>query len=239
MSEFKDTTTVKCSTSELKEIISLRTKPKFMQTSMDFPKEFPERTFKKSDESMRVLVKQYKSKHSPGILIRGLRENNPKNLISDYPLTKNFTSLNSINHDTLKSLLTVEDVGQEGMAIQTEKIAMNLRNNPGNMKENQKRRLKALFMTKEDFFPFRDKNISFIQKFKNKLENNIKKNYEEEQDVMMKVEGSIEKKIQKNSQTHIEQESLDWTKNSKEEKSLLNRMEEILNKYHKKTMSLM
>ena len=240
MAKIRETTNpVKCSTLELKEIISLKTKPLFLQTSMDYSNELQKQVMKTSqnEEAVKIQVKQYKSKHSPGVLIRGLRTNNPKNLISDYPLSKNFSSLNSINQDTLKSLLTIEDVGQEGIVSQTEKIAQNLRN-PGSLKtlDNQKRRLKALFQSRIDLYPFHNKNFSFFEKFKAKLEGDIIKNYQEEQEIMMKVEGGIEKKLQR---TFIkkDQESLDWTKNSQQEKKLMTKMGNIAHKYHKKTVS--
>ena len=236
LAEHKETSkSVKCSISELKEIISLRA-TRFPQDSEKISSEDIE-TMKKIKESTETIqVKQYKSSHFPGILIRGVRANNPKNLISDYPLTKNFTNLNSINRETLKSLLNAEEVGQEGIVSQTEKIAMNLRNaNSTKNLNTQQRKLKLLFHSKNDFSPFRNQNKSYAERFRSKIEEEIKKNYEEEEECLIKLEGGIEKKMKKSS---VKEDSVISWKKTNEEESLMSKMEDIMKKYHRRAVTV-
>ncbi len=225
---------VKCSISELKEIISLRS-TKFPQNSEIFSCEVNETMKKTKENAESIQVKQFKSSHFPGILIRGVRANNSNNLISDYPLTKNFTSLNSINQETLKSLLTVEEIGQEGIVSQTEKIAMNLRNtNTTKNFSTQKRKLKLFFQSKNYFFPLRNHNKSYAERFRCKIEEEIKKNYEEEEECLIKLEGGIEKKMRKSG---VQEHTVISWKKSNEDKDLMSKMEKIMKKYHKKAAS--
>lgn len=192
---------MKCSISELKEILSLKShQERPSQKSFSISQNTSQTSKHINHTSNEILVKQYPSKYSPGkSIIRGYRANNPNNLISDYPLSKNFAKLNKINSETLKNLLKTKDLENTvTLATQTEKIASKLQNEGGKRNlDAQKRKLKMLFMTKADFdyFPFRKSKKSFIEKLKSKISSELKKNSEESNDsfIGLKVSGSIEK----------------------------------------------
>lgn len=159
---------MKCSSSELQEIIALRTSP---SQNSEISVKFPQKT-----ENSEIFIKQYRSKHAPGSIIRGLRANNRNLLISDYPLTKNFATLNRINGETLKNLLKSEDLSKETLHTQTESIALGLRN--ANSKKNfdvYKRKLQGLLQTKAefDYFPFRNASKTYVEKWRDRVENEV------------------------------------------------------------------
>ena len=227
---------VKCSASELKDIFSMRSKPSI---SLNISP--------KMNETMRntsIYVKQYKSKHFPGVLIRGVRSDNPNNVISDYPLMKNCACLNTINQETLKTLLTAEDLG-EGQESIAQKIAVNFRNSSTTRNlEVQKRKLQILFNTKNDFFEktnittnFRNKNKSYIERFKSKIEEGIKKSYEEDDPCIIRLEGGIEKGLLLRKLSNDEGKIV--IKGDRVEEDLMSKMENIMKKYHKKAESFM
>lgn len=181
---------MKCSSSELQEIIALRTSP---SQKSEILNNSPQKT-----ENTAIFIKQYRSKHAPGCIIRGLRANNRNSLISDYPLAKNFATLNRINRETLSNLLKSEDFGKETLKTQAEGIALGLRN--ANIKKGfdvYKRKLQGLLQTKAelDYFPFRDASKTFVEKWRDHVQSEVKRKGEGIEKYGMSIEGSIEKSL--------------------------------------------
>lgn len=131
--------------------------------------------------------------------------------------------MNSVNRDTLDTLLHME-LRRKNSTPQTEILTPKIASKKFSI---QKNRLKMLFHSDQNFFPLKNLNTSYVERFRSKLAGEIRRSYQTEEDEgLLIIEGGIERGLVKGKERV-------WGEDQEEKE----RMRDIMKKYHKRNIN--